>query len=32
MILDLILFFGGMAVLVALIGRVCREGDYDDYD
>ena len=30
--IDLILFFVGMTALTALILRVCKEGDYDDYD
>jgi len=31
-VLSLFLFFGGMAFCVLLIGRVCYEGDYDDFD
>ena len=31
-VFSLFLFFGGMAFCVALIYRVCKEGDYDDFD
>ena len=30
--LDLFIFFAGLAAITALILRVCEEGDYDDYD
>jgi len=31
-VLSLFLFFGGMVFCVGLIYRVCKEGDYDDFD
>ena len=31
-VLSLFLFFGGMAFCVLLIGRVCKEGGWDDFD
>ena len=30
--IDIILFFAGLAAITALILRICKEGDYDDYD
>ncbi len=29
---ELVLFMGGLLICAAFIGRICREGDYDDYD
>jgi len=31
-VLSFCLFLIGMAFCVALIGRICKEGDYDDFD
>ena len=30
--IELLIFFVGMAAIAALVLRVCKEGDYDDYD
>lgn len=30
--IDFLLFFGGAILIVCFIGRICKEGDYDDYD
>ena len=32
MIVEFLLFFGGLAMSIFFIGRICREGDYTDYD
>lgn len=29
---EMLLFFGGMILCALCIGRICKEGDYDDYD
>jgi hypothetical protein len=29
---ELVLFLCGLVGCVLLIGRICKEGDYDDYD
>jgi hypothetical protein len=29
---DILIFFVGMIIITLLIGRICKEGDYDDYD
>ena len=29
---EMFLFFGGMISCALCIGRICKEGDYDDYD
>ena len=29
---ELLIFFDGMIGCALLIGRICKEGDYDDYD
>ena len=32
MIVEFLMFFGGLALAICFIGRICREGDYTDYD
>ena len=32
MIFELFFFFGGLLFCAFCIGRICKEGDYDDYD
>ncbi len=32
MIFELFFFFGGLMFCAFCIGRICKEGDYDDYD
>ena len=32
MIAEFFLFFIGMGLFVSFIGRICEEGDYNDYD
>jgi len=32
MMFDLFIFFIGFALIGALFYRICKEGDYDDYD
>ena len=31
-VFELIIFFGGLYACIFMIGRVCKEGSYDDYD
>lgn len=32
MIFELFFFLGGLVFCAFCIGRICKEGDYDDYD